>query len=105
SPRVPMTFDPVSHGMHFLNPAAVTQPATGTFGNCEVGSFNGPGYKSADVSIAKDFRITEAQKIEFRMDATNITNTPIFGFGEEYSGQHTAGSSVYGEIFASQGAR
>ena len=89
SPTVPMTFDPVSKGVHFLNPAAVTQPAAGTFGNCPVGAFDGPGYKSADLGIAKDFRITETQGAEFRMDITNFTNTPIFGFGEEYSGQRT----------------
>ena len=103
--RVPMTFDPVTKGVHFLNPAAVTSPAPGTFGNCQVGSFDGPGVKTADLSVAKDFRITETQGIEFRMDVTNLTNTPIFGFGEEYSGQHTAGASNYGEIFASQGSR
>jgi len=103
--KIPMTFDPVSKGVHFLNPAAVTTPAAGTFGNCQVGAFDGPGYKSADLSIAKDFRIFEAQKLEFRMDATNFTNTPIFNFGQEYSGQHTAGASNYGEIFTSQGSR
>jgi hypothetical protein len=103
--RVPMTFDPVSKGVHFLNPAAVAEPALGTFGNCPVGAFDGPGYKSADLGIAKDFKITETQGIEFRMDATNITNTPIFNFGQEYSGQHTATASNYGEIFTSQGSR
>jgi len=103
--RVPMTFDPVTKGVHFLNPAAVTTPAAGTFGNCEVGAFDGPGYKSADLGIAKDFRITETQGVEFRMDVTNLTNTPIFNFGQEYSGQHTAGASNYGEIFTSQGSR
>jgi hypothetical protein len=103
--KVPMTFDPVSHGVHFLNPAAVAEPAAGTFGNCPVGAFDGPGYKSADLGIAKNFRITETQGIEFRMDATNLTNTPIFNFGQEYSGQHTAGASNYGEIFTSQGSR
>jgi Carboxypeptidase regulatory-like domain/TonB dependent receptor len=105
NPRVPMTFDPVSKGVRFLNPAAVTTPAAGTFGNCQVGAFDGPGYKSADLSIAKDFRITEGQKVEFRVDATNFTNTPIFNFGQEYSGQHTAGAANYGEIFTSQGSR
>jgi hypothetical protein len=103
--KIPMTFDPVSKGVHFLNPAAVAEPALGTFGNCQVGAFDGPGYKSADLGIAKDFRITETQGVEFRMDVTNLTNTPIFGFGEEYSGQHTAGAANYGEIFASQGSR
>jgi hypothetical protein len=35
----------------------------------------------------------------------NFTNTPIFNFGQEFSGQHTAGASNYGEIFTSQGSR
>jgi hypothetical protein len=39
------------------------------------------------------------------MDMSNFTNTPIFNFGQEFSGQHTAGASNYGEIFTSQGAR
>jgi len=100
-----MTFDPVTKGVHFLNPAAVAEPAAGTFGNCPVGAFDGPGYKTADLGIAKDFRITEAQGVEFRMDVTNFTNTPIFSFGQEFSGQHTVGASNYGEIFNSQGSR
>jgi hypothetical protein len=102
---VPMTFDPATNGVHFLNPAAVTTPAAGTFGNCAVGAFDGPGYKSADVSLGKDFSITERHSLEFRVDAINFTNTPIFSFGEEFSGQHTAGNPAYGEIFASQGSR
>lgn len=103
--HVPMTFDPVSHGVHFLNPAAVTTPAAGTFGNCQVGAFDGPGYRDMDLGIGKNFRIFENQAIEFRMDATNLFNIPIFNFGQEYSGQHTAGASNYGEIFTSQGSR
>jgi Carboxypeptidase regulatory-like domain/TonB dependent receptor len=105
SGRVPMVFNPANNGVSFLNPAAVTTPAAGTFGNCGVGAFDGPGYKSADISLAKNFSITERQALEFRMDMTNFTNTPIFNFGQEFSGQHTAGASNYGEIFTSQGAR
>jgi len=103
--HVPMTFDPATGGVAFLNPAAVTSPAAGTFGNCPVGAFDGPGYKDADLSIAKDFHFTERHSLEFRMDVLNFTNTPNFNFGQEFSGQHTAGASNYGEIFTSQGAR
>jgi len=105
SGRVPITFDSSDNGYHFLNPAAVTEPATGTFGNSQVGAFDGPGFQEVDLGIGKNFAITERHQFEFRMDATNIFNTPIYGFGEEYSGQHTVGASNYGEIFASQGAR
>ncbi len=103
--HVPMVFNPVNHGVSYLNPAAVTTPATGTFGNCGVGAFDGPGLKTANISIAKNFSITERQSLEFRADMVNFTNTPIFNFGQEFSGQHTAGASNYGEIFTSQGAR
>jgi Carboxypeptidase regulatory-like domain/TonB dependent receptor len=105
SGRVPMRFDPSDNGFTFLNPAAVTTPALGTFGNCGVGQFDGPGLKTANISLAKDFHFTERQAIQFRVDMTNFTNTPIFNFGQEFSGQHTAGASNYGEIFTSQGAR
>jgi hypothetical protein len=103
--HVPMTFDPLTGGVHYLNPAAVTNPAAGTFGNCPVGAFDGPGYTTANLSIAKGFNITEAHSLEFRADMVNFTNTPIFNFGQEFSGQHTAGASNYGEIFTSQGSR
>jgi hypothetical protein len=100
-----MVFNPANNGVSFLNPAAVTTPATGTFVNCGVGSFDGPGLKTGNLSLAKDFAITERQSLQFRVDMTNFTNTPIFNFGQEFSGQHTAGASNYGEIFTSQGAR
>src|SRR5580704_8605215 len=103
--RVPMVFNPANQGVSFLNPAAVTTPAAGTYGNCGVGAFDGPGLKTGNLSLAKNFAITERQSLEFRVDMTNFTNTPIFNFGQEYSGQHTAGASNYGEIFTSQGAR
>jgi len=103
--HVPMTFDPATKGVHYLNPAAVTNPGRGTFGTCAVGVFDGPGYTVADLGIAKDFTITERHSLEFRTDMVNFTNTPIFGFGQEFSGQHTSGAGNYGEIFNSQGAR
>lgn len=89
----------------FLNPAAVTQAAAGTFGNCGVGSFRGPGMKTMDLSLAKHVFITERQSLELRVDAVNFTNTPIFAFGNEFGGQHTEASTIFGDISASQGAR
>jgi hypothetical protein len=35
----------------------------------------GPGYKSMDLNLAKFFRITERVRLEFKMEAYNITNT------------------------------
>jgi hypothetical protein len=113
-PGVPQTLpfgpDPASVAagtphFNFLNTAAVSQPGPGTFGNCPVGAFRGPGYKAVNLSLGKQFSITERQSVEFRVDSVNVFNTPIFNFGEEFSGQHTQGASNFGQIDSSQGAR
>ena len=35
----------------------------------------GPGYKNLDVTLAKFFRITERFRVEFKMEAYNVSNT------------------------------
>jgi hypothetical protein len=66
-------------GVQFLNPGAVSLPATGTFGNCQVGAFTGPGLKTADLNITKKFPITQSINVQFMAQFINLTNTPIFG--------------------------
>jgi hypothetical protein len=66
-------------GLQFLNPAAVSQPAPGKFGNCAVGSFRGPGLKTADMSIAKRITLSERTNLQFLTQFINLTNTPILG--------------------------
>jgi outer membrane receptor protein involved in Fe transport len=66
-------------GIQFLNPAAVTTPGAGTFGNCGAGSFRGPDLKTVDLNISKRFAITEGSGLLLRAEFINLTNTPIFG--------------------------
>jgi Carboxypeptidase regulatory-like domain/TonB dependent receptor len=74
-----------SLGRQFLNPAAVslpagaTLPAAGAFGNCQVGAFRGPGLKTADLNLTKQFPITERVNLQLMTQFINLTNTPIFG--------------------------
>lgn len=105
SPTLPFQRVLNQNAFTFLNPAAVSKLVPGTFGNCPVGAFRGPGYQSVDMGLSKAFSITEKQNLEFRVEAINLTNTPIFGFGQEFSGQHTQGAPNFGQISASQGAR
>jgi hypothetical protein len=56
------------------------RPAAGTLGNIGFDSFRGPHLYTADFSLAKDFAITERYKLEFRMDANNVFNHPVWGF-------------------------
>ncbi|MFN7997983.1 MAG: TonB-dependent receptor [Bryobacteraceae bacterium] len=60
----------------WLNPAAFTVNAPGTFGNVGRNLFIGPGYASTDLSLQKDFRIQERFAVQFRAEAFNAFNRP-----------------------------
>ena len=65
-------------GYQFLSPVGLTQPSAGTFGNCQVGSYTGPGSQTFDASVFKSFPIIgESQNIQFRAEAINVLNHPI----------------------------
>ncbi|MEQ1883739.1 MAG: TonB-dependent receptor [Bryobacteraceae bacterium] len=56
----------------------VQQPF-GTAGNLGRNTLRMPRNVRVDLSIFKDFRITEGTKLQFRAEGFNITNTPLFG--------------------------
>jgi hypothetical protein len=66
-------------GLQFLNPAAVSLPPLGTFGNCATGSFRGPGLATADLNLAKRFVLGERTSLQAMAQFINVTNTPILG--------------------------
>ncbi len=76
------------------------------FGSCSVGNFRGPGLGELDLSVHKDFVITERKRLEFRAEAINAFNTPIHTFsGGPAGGSFDLGSPVFGQLTGSQGAR
>ena len=58
----------------WLNPAAFTTNALGTFGNVGRNLFIGPGFVSTDLALQKDFKIVERAAIQFRAEAFNAFN-------------------------------
>ena len=58
----------------------VSPAAIGTFGTCSVGDVRGPGYANVDLSLHKDFLITETKRLEFRFEALNAFNHPVWTF-------------------------
>jgi hypothetical protein len=64
-----------SGGIQWFNPAAFALPASGTFGNCGNGVVRGPGFGNIDISLMKDFAVTETMKVQFRADFVNATNS------------------------------
>jgi len=59
----------------WLNRAAFTTPTPGTFGNVGVRSVVGPSQWDFDLALSRVFPIREAQRIEFRWEAYNVTNS------------------------------
>jgi Carboxypeptidase regulatory-like domain/TonB dependent receptor len=98
-------------GYQWFNPNSYASPAQGTLGNCGVGTVRGPGLATADLSLSKMFNFTERQNLEFRVEAINFTNTPIFNTpnttvpGLSVSKGNNIGIGNFGTITSAQGAR
>jgi hypothetical protein len=52
-------------------------------GNVGLQTQTGPPTRTLDFSIFKDFAFTERIKLEFRAEATNLANTPQFGYPDQ----------------------
>ena len=70
---------------HYFDPAAFADPAIGLpagatvpFGNTGRNAFRGPGYFNMNLSLARQFKVTERIGLQFRADAIHFTNTPHF---------------------------
>jgi carboxypeptidase family protein len=59
----------------WFDATAFALPALGTYGNVARNSVIGPSRFSLDMAISRSFNVREAQHIEARVEAFNITNT------------------------------
>ena len=82
----------------WLNPAAFSTPAAGTFGNCGRNTIFGPSFRDADFSILKKTRLSQRGTLEFRAEFFNILNHPAFAQPDT-----TFGTPGFGEIFNTLG--
>jgi Carboxypeptidase regulatory-like domain len=88
-------------GYVWFDPSNYTDPTT-TFGTCapQLGGLRGPGLYNWDISLQKDFQLTERFKLQFRSDFLNTFNTVNLA-----SPNTTVNISNTGVIHASQPAR
>ncbi|MGH9545208.1 MAG: carboxypeptidase regulatory-like domain-containing protein [Terriglobales bacterium] len=78
----------------FFNTAAFAAPPQFTFGNEGIDVITGPGIKDVDLSLVKNTPIGERMNLQFRCEAFNAGNHPIFAqpnatFGTPQFGQIT----------------
>jgi outer membrane receptor protein involved in Fe transport len=63
----------------WFNPAAFASPAPYTFGNFGRNRLRADYFRNFDMSVFRQFRISESKRVEFRAEAFNTFNTPTFG--------------------------
>jgi hypothetical protein len=83
----------IGPGLQYLNPAAFGTPPAYTFGNEGRNVLRSDSTKALDLSLFRDFPITERAKFELRADSFNLTNTPVFS-----APQSTLGNPNFGII-------
>jgi hypothetical protein len=74
-------------------------PQPGQDGNIPINFFSGPAFFDWDLSMSKAFKVTESKRFEFRAEAFNVLNHPVFFVGDQYiNGFTSAGvSSNFGQ--------
>ena len=97
-------------GMLWFSPNSFSQAPTGSFGNCPAqGPVIGPGYVDADISLQKNFPVSESMKFQFRADFLNAFNHPNFAVPNDTCCASFTNGSLSGGTFgvssATQDAR
>ncbi|HXB72278.1 MAG TPA: carboxypeptidase regulatory-like domain-containing protein [Candidatus Acidoferrales bacterium] len=85
---------PISNRLNdYFNTAAFTTPAPFTYGNTGrlLSSLRGPGVVNLDLSLDKEFPVIERVRLQFRAEAFNSLNHPLFGLPGVVIGSSTAG--------------
>lgn len=72
-------------------------PADGVISPQRPSTERSPGFQQYDTSAFKDFHITEAQNVSFRLDASNVFNIASYGNPDS-----TAQSTTFGRISATR---
>ncbi|WP_433974359.1 TonB-dependent receptor domain-containing protein [Tunturiibacter lichenicola] len=82
---------------NFFNTAAFAPQALGTIGNTPRNSLFGPTFRHVDLSVFKNFTLTERFGLQFRAESYNISNTPNFYLNNGQPGDQF-GNAGFGQI-------
>ena len=81
----------------FFNTAAFAPQPLGTIGTTQRNALLGPDFRHVDLSLFKDFAVTERVSVQFRAESYNISNTPSYQILDG-SGSVQLGSPSFGTV-------
>ncbi len=84
----------------FFDTSAFALSPLGTIGNTQRNSMFGPHFRDFDLSLFKNFSVTERATIQFRVETFNISNTPNFYIANTTSSNQQFGNAAFGSISA-----
>ena len=84
----------------FFDTSAFAPQPLGTIGNTQRNSMFGPHFRDVDLSLFKNFPVTERATIQFRVETFNISNTPNFYIANNNSSNQQFGNAAFGTISA-----
>ncbi len=88
-----------STGLFHFNPTAFAPAPAGTFGNSGRGLIRGPGRNQWDLSVIRNFKFSEGNKIQFRAEFFNLFNHTQFTAVET----STAATANFGKYTGTRG--
>jgi len=81
------SLDSVNHNLTYFTPGSsigstpgFSDPGNGKLGNIGRNTFHGPAGFYSDLSLVKKFKLYERLNAQFRMDAFNVFNHPVYAF-------------------------
>jgi hypothetical protein len=92
-----------SNNAQYVNAAAFSPNAIGTFGDEGANAFRGPKFLQVDSALSRVFPLYDTLALDLRMEAFNVLNHPNFATPESngYIGQSTSlASPTFGQITA-----
>jgi hypothetical protein len=63
-----------------FNGACFQSPTVGNNGTYRIPYIHGPMFTNSDLSVFKNFKVSESKKLQFRAEAFNFLNHPLWGF-------------------------
>ena len=92
----------------WFNTAAFTKNAIGTYGSAGRNDMRRPDVVNVNLSLFRNFKVTERLRAEFRAEAFNALNHPnfdLFFISNSYTNSETLGSPTFGQITHAQDPR